>query len=99
MKRRMFLRLGVSGAALFVQACFFRRKKPSGPKIYDVYGNLQQISATSLTILGNRGAETFVLTPTTVRGTTDFTQGMYVHVYYTDQGGQKTATMVVEKVK
>jgi hypothetical protein len=99
MTRRSFLTVSVSAGLLFLQACFFRRKKVEGPKVLDVLGTVQQVTISSITIQTGGGVMDFSMSPSTVRGTTDFRTGMYVHVYYTRQGEQNLATMVVEKVK
>ena len=98
MTRRRFLAGWVAAPFLF-QACLFRRKKKTeAPKIYSTLGTIQQVSANSIAVQGQKGIETFAMTASTVRGS-DFRPGMYVHVYYTRQSTESVATMVVEKVK
>lgn len=86
---------------IFTSACLFRGKKDraAGPKVFDVLGSVEQVTASSISIKTDQGAvETFAMNASTVRGG-DFRPGMYVHVYYYQQPNQNLATMVVEKVK
>ncbi len=101
MNRRAFFNFIFFGTAVSSAACLFRRKKkdPSAkPKVYDELGTVQQVSANSITIQTKKGAQTFTMNASTVRGG-EFKAGMYVHVYYYKQPNQNLATMVVEKVK
>ncbi len=101
MNRRAFITSLFWGTVISSSACLFRRKKkdPSAkPKLYDELGTVQQVSANFITIQTKKGAQTFTMNASTVRGG-EFKTGMYVHVYYYKQPTQNLATMVVEKVK
>ena len=67
------------------------------PKIYDVYGTVESVSADSLVIQTKKGKQSFRFGPASIKGS-DFGAGAYVHVYFKQVEQVKEVTMVVEKI-
>ena len=74
--------------------------KPPKEKIYDIYGEVQEITRDRLTIQSKKGPLEFTLTESSIKGG-DFGAGATVHVFYkrNEEQGVNEVTMVVEKIK
>lgn len=99
MMRKLFIPLLL--LAFFQPACIWRlwtKDKPIELRSFDVYGTVRSVTQDGLVIETKKGEQTFVLGPSSIKGS-DFKVGAYVHVYYKKLGGVDVVTMAVEKIK
>ncbi len=94
--------LTLFAAALIAQPACIWKLWSKGPPIeerqFDVYGQVESISAKQLIVDTKQGRRTFLFGPASVKGSDTFDQGQVVHVLYKKLDEGDVITLVVKKV-
>ena len=99
--RYLCLTLFVAATLIVQPACIWKlwsKGPPIEERQFDIYGQVQSISAKQMIVDTKEGRRTFVIGPASVKGSDTFDPGQVVHVLYKKLDEGDVITLVVKKV-